>query len=166
MKLAQGEAGGGTLGRLVYINPEPASAGDTEPCAAPTGLIISNECAPSVPLRSTLGYPESAPPPPHYAQKRRVMGAPDTALGFRQLACQTESHIVGCKARNGNPALGTNSTRGHREVTEVKEACREWELITKRELGEEMTAKPGFRCDFGTDLAVCWKSRKSRSLAG
>src|SRR5271165_2765233 len=30
-------------------------------CAAPPGLIISEECAPSVPLRYTLGYPDSAP---------------------------------------------------------------------------------------------------------
>ena len=55
--------------------------------AAPTGLILSNECAPSVPLRSTLGHPESAP----------------TALGFRQLACQTESHSVRRGARAGAP---------------------------------------------------------------
>ncbi len=61
------------------MKSEPASAGDTKRvCVAPTGLIISNEPAPSVPLGSTLGYPDSAP----------------TALGLRQFAGQATSHNV------------------------------------------------------------------------
>src|SRR5271166_1343418 len=71
------------LGRLLYEIPSRLQPATQENRAAPTGLIISNERAPSVPLRSTLGYPDSAP----------------TALGFRQLARQTESHSV----RRGAP---------------------------------------------------------------
>src|SRR5271166_1902104 len=67
------------LGRLLYEIPSRLQPATQENRAAPTGLIISNECAPSVPLRSTLGYPDSAP----------------MALGLRQLACQAGSHKVG-----------------------------------------------------------------------
>ena len=53
MSLAQGEAAGGTLGRLGYMNPEPAIGPPTSAAFALVGVIFSRRHSECVsPLKS------------------------------------------------------------------------------------------------------------------